>query len=73
MRNDSVLYRILHVAHDAKCFSPCVYFHLRQQLSDNFNPSQKLPTNGPYEYKEEGRAPGKIENKDLLRLICKLS
>ena len=25
MRNDRVLISFLHVAHDAKCFLPCVY------------------------------------------------
>ena len=46
MRNDSILYRVLHVAHDAKCFSPCVNSHLDRQLSDNFIPSQKCQLMG---------------------------
>ena len=46
MRNDSVLYRVLHVAHDAKSFSPCVYLHLHRQLSDNLTPSQKCQLMG---------------------------
>ena len=55
MRNDSVLHRVLHVAHDAKCFSPCVNSHLYRQLSDNFIPSQKCQFMGRMsEYKEEG-------------------
>ena len=41
MRNDRVLIPVLHVAHDAKCFSPCVYSYFRRQLSDNFIFSQK--------------------------------
>ena len=41
MLNDRVLIPVLHVAHDAKCFSPCVYAYFRLQLSDNFILSQK--------------------------------
>ena len=41
MRNDRVLIPVLHVAHDAKCFLPCVYSHFYRQLSDNFILSQK--------------------------------
>ena len=41
MRNDRVLIPVLHVAHDAKCFSPCVYSYFHRQLSDNFTLSQK--------------------------------
>ena len=66
MRNDSVLYRVLHVAHDAKCFSPRVYSHLHRQLSDNFIPSQKMPTYGPYEYKEEGSGIGLNRKQGLV-------
>ena len=73
MRNDSVLYRVLHVAHDAKFFSPFVYSHLHQQLSDNFIPSQKCQLMGLMSIKKRGRAPGLIENNALLRLIRKLS
>ena len=57
MRNDNVQYRVLHVAHDAKCFSPRVYSHIHRQLSDSFIPP-KMPTNGSYEYKEEGSGTG---------------
>ena len=73
MRNDFVLYRVLHVAHDAKCFSPCVYSHLYQQLSDNFIPSQKCQLMGRMSIKKRVQAPGLIENKASLRLIRKLS
>ena len=73
MRNDSVLYRVLHVAHDAKCFSPCVYSQLYRQLSDNFIPSQKCQLMGRMSIKKRGRAPGLIENKASLRMIRKLS
>ena len=41
MRNDRVLLPVLHVAHDAKCFSPCVYSYFHQQQSKNFIISQK--------------------------------
>ena len=41
MRNDRVLIPALHVANDAKCFSPCVYSYFHQQLSDKFILSQK--------------------------------
>ena len=41
MRNDRVLTPVLHVTHDAKCFSPCVYSYFHRQLSDNFILSQK--------------------------------
>ena len=73
MRNDSVLYRVLHVAHDAKCFSPCVYSHLHRQLSDNFSPSQKCQLMDRMRIKKRGRVPGLIENKASLRLIRNLS
>ena len=36
MRNDRVLIPVLHVAHDAKGFSPSVYSHFYRQHSDNF-------------------------------------
>ena len=54
MRNNRVLVPFLHVAHDAKCFSPCVYSYFYRQLSDNFILSQKMPTFGLYGYKLEG-------------------
>ena len=41
MHNDRVLMPVLRVAHDTKCFSPCVYSYFHQQLSDNFILSQK--------------------------------
>ena len=41
MRNDRVLIPVLHVIHDAKCVSPCVYSYSHRQLSDNFILSQK--------------------------------
>ena len=73
MRNDSFLYRVLNVVHDAKCFSTCVYSHLYRQLSDNFILSQKCPLMGHMSLKKMGREPGLIENKASLRLIHKLS
>ena len=36
MRKDRVLIPVLHVAHDTKSFSPCVYSNFHRQLSDNF-------------------------------------
>ena len=41
MRDDRVLIPVLHVAHDAKCFSPCVHSNFHRQLSNNFISSQK--------------------------------
>ena len=73
MRNDSVLYRVLQVANDAECVSPCVYSHLHRQLSDNFIPSRKCQLMGLMSIEKRGRAPGLIENKASLRLIRKLS
>ena len=57
------------MAHDAKCFLPCVYSHFRQQLSDNFIPSKKFQQMGRMSKKKRGRAPGLMENKASLRLI----
>ena len=58
MRNDRVLIPVLHVVHDTKCFSPCVYSYFYRQLSDNFILTQKKPTFGLYEYKVEGSGCG---------------
>ena len=41
MRYDRVLIPVLHVAHDANYFSPCVYSYFHRELSDNFILSQK--------------------------------
>ena len=68
MRNASVLYLVLHVTHDAKCFSVCVYSHLDRQLPDNFTPSQKYQLMGRMSIKKRDRAPGLIENKASLIL-----
>ena len=65
MRNDSVIYRVLHVAHDAKCFSRWVYSHLHRQQFDNFIPSQKKTTYGSCEYKEEGSDTGLNQKQGL--------
>ena len=73
MRNDRVLIPVLHVAHDAKCFSPCVYSYLHRQLSDKFILSQKCQRFGCMSIKTRGRAGGSIENGALLRLIYNLS
>ena len=64
MRNDSDLYRVLHVAHDAKCFSMCVYSHLHRQLSENFIPKCHLM--GRASIKKRDQAAGLIENKASL-------
>ena len=66
MRNESVLYRVLYVAHDAKCFSACVYSHLRRQLSDNFIPSQKCQLMDRMSIKKRGRAAGLIKKQGLV-------
>ena len=63
MRYDSVLYRVLHVAHDVKCFSSCVYWHLHRQLSDNFVHHKNAKLMDRMGLKKMGRAPGLIENK----------
>ena len=62
MRNDSVLYRVLHVPHDAKCFSACVYSHLYRQLYS----ITKMPNYRPYEYKEEGSGTGLNRKQGLV-------
>ena len=64
MRNDRVLIPVLHVEHNTKCFSPCVYsfFH---QLSDNCILSQKMPTFGLYEYTVEGLGCGYNQKRGL--------
>ena len=36
MRDGRVLIPFLHVAHNAKCFSTCVYLYFHRQLYDNF-------------------------------------
>ena len=69
MRNNSVLYQVLHVAHDAKCFSLCVYTHRHRQLSDNFIPSQKCQLMARISIKKRGRDAGLIENKASMRLV----
>ena len=71
MRNDSVPYRDMHVAHDAKCFSPCVYLHLRR-LFDNFIFSQKCDLMGRMSKQKRDWAQGLIKNMASLRLIRKL-
>ena len=67
MRNDNVQYRVLHVAHDAKCFSPCVYSYLHRQLSDNFIPHKNANLQyGSYEYTEEGPGTGLNRKQGLV-------
>ena len=41
MRNDRVHIPVLHVVHDAKCVSPCVYSYFHRQLSGKFIVSKK--------------------------------
>ena len=48
MRNDRVPIPVLHVAHDAKCFPPCVYSYF----------ITKMPMFGLYEYKVEASGCG---------------
>ena len=58
MRNDRVLIPVLHVAHNAKCFSPNVYSYFHRQLSHKFILSQKMPKFGFYEHEVEGSGCG---------------
>ena len=73
MRNDRVLIPVLHVKHDAKCFSPCVCSYFHRQLSNNFILSQKCQLLGCMSTKYRGRAVGAIENGASLRLNHNLS
>ena len=73
MRNDRVLIPVLHVSHDAKCFSTCVYSYFHRQLSNNFILSQKYQRLGCKSIKKRGQAVGSIENGASLRLIHNLS
>ena len=36
MRKDLVLIPVLHLAHHAECFLPCVYSYVHRQLSEKF-------------------------------------
>ena len=72
MRNNRVLILVLHVAHNAKCFSPCVYSYFYRLLSDNFILSQKKSTFELYGYKE-GSGCRFNKNRASLRLIHNLS
>ena len=57
MRNDRVLRSILvlHVAHDAKCFSPCqCILGFSSTTIRQLYFITKMPTFGLYEYKVEG-------------------
>ena len=63
MHNDNVQYRVLHVAHDAKCFSTCVYSDFHRQISDNVIPHKKCQLMGRMSIKKRGPGPGLIENK----------
>ena len=73
MRNNRVLIPVLHVTHDAKCFSPCVYSYNHRHLSNNFIVSQKCQYLGCMSIKQRGRSVGSIENRASLRLIPNLS
>ena len=65
MRNHRVLMPVLHVAHDTKCFLPCLYSYFHRQLSNNFILSQKMPMFGLYEYKAEGSGCGFNQKQGL--------
>ena len=65
MRNDRVLIPVLHVAHDTKCFSPCVYPYFHRQLSDNFILSQKCQRFDSMSIKWRGRAVGFYRKRGL--------
>ena len=73
MRNSGVLIPVLHVAHDTKCFSPCVYSYFHRQLSDNFILSQICQRLGRMSIKKRCQTVGSIENGASLRLIHNLS
>ena len=73
MRNDRVLIPVLHVAHDAKCFLPCVYSYFHRQLSNNFILSPKCQHMGCMSIKLRGRSVFSIEKGASLRLIYNLS
>ena len=68
MRNDRVLIPVLHVAHDAKCFSPCEYSYFHRQLLKQFYFITKLPTFGLYEYKVEGLGCGFNRKRGLTEI-----
>ena len=65
MRNDRVLISVLHVAHNAKCFFPCVLSYFHRQLSEKIYFITKLPTFGLYEYEVEGSGCGFNRKWDL--------
>ena len=73
MRNDRVFIPFLHVAHDAKCFSPSIYSYFHRQLSYTFILSHKYQRLGYMSIKKRGWALGSIENGASLRLIYNLS
>ena len=58
MRNDRVQIPVLHVAHDAKCFSPCVYSYFHRQISAKFTLSQKCQRLRYMRIKKRGRGCG---------------
>ena len=68
MRNNSVLDRVLYVAHDAKCFFlfcrvyTCIF--LDNYLTTLFH--YKMPTYGSCEYKEEGSGTGPNRKQGLV-------
>ena len=72
MRNDRVLIPFWHVAHDAQCFSSCIYTYFHRQLSYNFILLQKCHRLGCMSLKYRDRAVGSIENGSSLRLIHNL-
>ena len=73
MRNDRVLILFLHVAHDAKCFSLCVYSYFLLTTIGQLYFITKMPTFGLYEYKEDGSRCGFNRDGATLRLIHNLS
>ena len=58
MRYESVLYQVLHVPHDAKCFPPmCILAPLSTTIRQLYSIT-KMATYGSYEYEEEGSGSG---------------
>ena len=73
MRNDGVLIPVLHVAHDTKCISPCVYSHFIDNYPTTLFYHKKCQRLGCMSTKKRGRTVGSIENGASLRLIHNLS
>ena len=65
MCNDRVLIAVLHVAHDAKCFSTLCILVFPSTTIRQLYFITKMPTFGLYEYKVEGSGCGFNQKRDL--------